>query len=80
MSKIIITETIFKDGETPLCFDCQKPAVGMQIKCNCGCDELWCQPCYYKHYSTFANARTLKRFLDPGCGVCEKLAQALTEP
>jgi hypothetical protein len=62
MSKIIVTETIYKDGECPLCFDCQMPAVSMQIRCNCGCDELWCQPCYYKHYNDFANGITLNKF------------------
>lgn len=62
--KIIVTETLYKDGECPICFDCQRPATGMQIQCNCGCKEIWCQPCFYRHYRDFANDISLRKFGD----------------
>jgi hypothetical protein len=62
--KIIIKQTIHKDGQYPTCVGCLEPAVELQIECNCGCDGTWCQPCYYKHYRDVACEITLKRFIN----------------
>jgi hypothetical protein len=78
MKKIIVTQTIYKDGECPICFDCQKPAIGVQIKCNCGCDEIWCQPCYYKHYRDFVSKITLNRFVNGEGDFNESFSKALS--
>lgn len=79
MSKILVTETIHRDGEYPICFDCQNTITGIQIKCNCGCDEYWCQPCYYKHYRDFAVDITLKRFKDSESEINEEFSEALNQ-
>jgi len=80
MSKIIITHTIHKDGEYPICFRCLKPALGTQIKCNCGCDETYCQPCYYIHYRDFASKMTLLRFTEGDIDVTEEFSNAIGGP
>lgn len=77
MSKILVSETIYKDGECPICFDCRKPAVSIQIQCNCGCNEIWCQPCFYKHYHGFAIKMTLQRFTGGKEGSNKSLAEIL---
>ena len=77
VDKIIITETIHKDGDYPICFDCQEPAIGLQIQCNCGCKEIWCQPCFYRHYKDFANDISLLRFKKGNKGVSETLTNAI---
>lgn len=62
--KIVVTEKIFKDGECPKCYKCLKPALEIQIYCNCGCQEVWCQPCYYNHYKNFAIRATMNNFIN----------------
>ena len=59
--KIKIIVAIQKDNEYDLCFDCRKPVVE-QFHCNCGCEEVYCQKCFYDHYKNFAIHITLQRF------------------
>jgi len=60
--KIKITQTIHKDGGHEICYDCQKLILVTQYHCNCGCDEVWCQPHFLKHYKNTAMNITLNRF------------------
>jgi predicted sulfurtransferase len=61
-SRIKITQTIHRDNEHDICFDCREPVIVEQFHCNCGCDEVYCQPCFLKHYKNFAMHITLQRF------------------
>lgn len=64
MAKIKITQTIHKDHEYPICLRCKNSVIILQIKCNCGCNGTYCQPCFYIHYKDEASKISLQRFLE----------------
>lgn len=64
MAKISITHTVHKDKEYPSCHRCKQSVILMQNECNCGCDGIYCRPCFYIHYRDHASKVTLQRFIE----------------
>jgi predicted sulfurtransferase len=60
--KIRISHTIHKDGEYATCPTCKQSVSGQQFYCNCGCEEVYDQPCFLEHYKNHAMKVSLERF------------------